>query len=116
MKAPIGLGFRVPAILVSPWTVGGYVCHDTFDHTSVLRLLEKVTGVTAPNISAWRRKTVGDLTSALGATAGTMIPRLPATAAQLKLAEEEVKKYPLPAIPGQKQKFPAVGKGTKPVR
>ncbi len=40
----------------------------------------------------------------------------PATAAQLKLAEEEVKKYPLPAIPGKKQKFPAVGKGTKPVR
>jgi phospholipase C len=116
VKAPIGLGFRVPCILVSPWTLGGYVCHDTFDHTSVLRLLEKVTGVTAPNISAWRRKTVGDLTSALGATAGTMIPRLPATAAQLKLAEEEVKKYPLPSIPGKKQKFPAVGKGTKPVR
>jgi phospholipase C len=116
VNAPIGLGFRVPCILVSPWTVGGYVCHDTFDHTSVLRLLEKVTGVTAPNISAWRRKTVGDLTSALGATAGTMIPRLPATAAQLKLAEEEVKKYPLPAIPGKKQKFPSVGKGTKPVR
>lgn len=76
----------------------------------MLRLLEKVSGVTAPNISAWRRKTVGDLTSALGAKAG------PATAAQLRLAEEEVKKCPLPAIPGKKQKFPAVAKGTKPVR
>ena len=42
---PIGLGFRVPCIIVSPWTVGGYVCHDTFDHTSVIQLLEKVTGV-----------------------------------------------------------------------
>lgn len=116
VQAPIGLGFRVPCILVSPWTVGGYVCHHRFDHTSVLRLLEKVTGVTAPNISAWRRNTVGDLTAALGTTAGTRIPRLPATAAQLKLAEEEVKKFALPAIPGKDQKFPAVGKGTKPVR
>src|SRR3984885_535962 len=52
---PIGLGFRVPCVIVSPWTVGGYVCHDTFDHTSVTRLLEQVTGVVNPNISAWRR-------------------------------------------------------------
>ena len=52
---PIGLGFRVPCIIVSPWTVGGYVCHDTFDHTSVTRLLEQVTGVVNPNITAWRR-------------------------------------------------------------
>ena len=116
VTAPVGLGFRVPCILVSPWTVGGYVCHDTFDHTSVLRLLEKVTGVTAPNISAWRRKTVGDLTTALGTKAASRIPRLPATAAQLKLAEEEVKKYGLPPIPAKKQKFPVVAKGTKPAR
>ena len=106
----------MPCILVSPWTVGGYVCHDTFDHTSVLRLLEKVTGVTAPNISAWRRKTVGDLTAALGTKAASRIPRLPATAAQLKLAEQEVKKFGLPPVPAKKQKFPVVAKGTKPAR
>jgi phospholipase C len=58
VSSPIGLGFRVPCVIVSPWTVGGYVCHDTFDHTSVTRLLEQVTGVTNPNISAWRRQTV----------------------------------------------------------
>jgi phospholipase C len=69
----------------------------------------------APNISAWRSKTVGDLTSALGATAGAMIPRLPATAAQQKLAEEEVESTSA-RYPGEKQKFPAIGKGTKPVR
>src|ERR1700729_790346 len=63
---PIGLGFRVPCIIVSPWTAGGFVCHDTFDHTSVTRLLELVTGVANPNITAWRRQTVGDFTSALG--------------------------------------------------
>ena len=87
--------------------MGGYVCHDTFDHTSVLRLLERVTGVTAPNISAWRRKTVGDLTAALGTTAASRIPRLPATAAQLKLAEEEVKKYGLPPSPGSRSSLPS---------
>jgi hypothetical protein len=32
--------------------MGGYICHDTFDYTSVTRLLELVTGVTNPNISA----------------------------------------------------------------
>ncbi len=63
---PIGLGFRVPCIIVSPWTVGGFVCHDTFDHTSVTRLLELVTGVVNPSITAWRRQTVGDFSSALG--------------------------------------------------
>ena len=42
---PIGAGFRVPCIIVSPWTAGGWVCGQQFDHTSVLRFLEKFTGV-----------------------------------------------------------------------
>jgi phospholipase C len=62
---PIGLGMRVPMLVVSPWTRGGYVSSETFDHTSVLRLLERVTGVAEPNISAWRRAVCGDLTSVL---------------------------------------------------
>ncbi len=74
---PIGLGFRVPCVIVSPWTVGGFVCHDTFDHTSVLQLLEKVTGVVNPNISAWRRQTAYDFTTALGTTLNGRCPRLP---------------------------------------
>lgn len=61
---PIGGGFRVPCIIVSPWTAGGWVCNQPFDHTSVLQFLEKFTGVAEPNISDWRRKTFGDLTSA----------------------------------------------------
>ena len=52
---PIGLGFRVPTIVVSPWTVGGYVCSDVLDHTSLIRFIEARFGVTEPNISAWRR-------------------------------------------------------------
>lgn len=63
-RQPIGLGVRVPMIVVSPWSVGGWVCSQTFDHTSVLRFLETRFGVHEPNISAWRRSICGDLTSA----------------------------------------------------
>ncbi|RCG18561.1 phospholipase C, phosphocholine-specific [Streptomyces reniochalinae] len=61
---PTGLGMRVPMTVVSPWTVGGYVCSQVFDHTSVIRFLERWTGISEPNISAWRRTVTGDLTSA----------------------------------------------------
>ncbi|MEB3366407.1 phosphocholine-specific phospholipase C [Saccharopolyspora mangrovi] len=60
---PIGLGPRVPMTVISPWTVGGHINSETFDHTSVLRLLERWTGVAEPNISQWRRTVCGDLTS-----------------------------------------------------
>ena len=67
--APVGLGFRVPLILVSPWTRGGWVTSETADHTSVIQFLEKWTAALgkpaiSPNISAWRRKVCGDLTEA----------------------------------------------------
>ena len=67
---PIGLGYRVPLIVASPWSRGGYVCSQVFDHTSVLRLLERVMShrsgkqIRETNITAWRRTVSGDLTSA----------------------------------------------------
>jgi phospholipase C len=61
---PLGLGVRVPMIIVSPWSRGGHVCSQVFDHSSILRFLESWTGVREPNISAWRRQVCGDLTSA----------------------------------------------------
>jgi phospholipase C len=64
IAGPIGLGFRVPAMVISPYSRGGLLCSDVLDHTSQLRLLEKRFGVTAPNLTAWRRATVGDFTSA----------------------------------------------------
>lgn len=66
LKGPhaLGLGIRVPAIIVSPWSRGGFVCSEVFDHTSTLKFLEKRFGVVEPNISAWRRSVCGDLTSA----------------------------------------------------
>ena len=65
IAGPIGLGFRVPTLVISPFSRGGHVNSDTFDHTSLLRFLEQRFGVKAPNLTAWRRKTVGDLTSTL---------------------------------------------------
>lgn len=59
-----GLGPRVPMYVVSPWSKGGWVNSQVFDHTSVIRFLEKRFGVYEPNITPWRRAVCGDLTSA----------------------------------------------------
>ncbi|MFG2937638.1 phosphocholine-specific phospholipase C [Streptomyces sp. NPDC048282] len=59
-----GLGQRVPMLVVSPWSKGGYVCSETLDHTSIIRFMEARFGVHEPNISPWRRAVSGDLTGA----------------------------------------------------
>lgn len=69
-ESQIGLGFRVPMVIVSPWTRGGYVCSEVFDHTSSLQFLEtfieKKLGkkIIEENITPWRRTICGDLSSA----------------------------------------------------
>jgi len=93
---PIGAGFRVPCIIISPWTAGGWVCSDPFDHTSVLRFLEKFTGVREPNISDWRRKTFGDLTSAFRFDAMAARPSLRDTSGDVILSKREPSPLPLP--------------------
>ena len=62
VAGPLGLGFRVPMLVVSPFSRGGYVSSEVFDHTSQVRFLEERFGIHASTISAWRRKTVGNLT------------------------------------------------------
>ena len=77
---PIGLGFRVPMIVISPWSRGGWVDSTVYDHTSQLLFLEERFGVKVPNLTAWRRKTVGNLTESLGfGHAQRAVPGLPAT-------------------------------------
>jgi phospholipase C len=79
IAGPIGLGVRVPCLVVSPFSRGGLVCSDTFDHTSLLRFLETRFKVEVPNLSAWRRRTTGDLTGALNlAAAPSRSTRVPA--------------------------------------
>jgi phospholipase C len=76
-----GLGVRVPMLVVSPWSKGGWVCSETYDHTSIIRFLEQRFGVREPNISAWRRAICGDLTRAFDFDEHDgRVPRLPATA------------------------------------
>jgi phospholipase C len=103
---PIGAGFRVPCILISPWTTGGWVCSDKFDHTSMLLFLEKLTGVREPNISDWRRSTFGDFTSALRFNDARPAPVLPDTSGPLKLAEYESTFLPKPNLNAITQKSP----------
>lgn len=111
---PIGAGFRVPCIIVSPWTAGGWVCSELFDHTSVLRFLEVFTGVREPNITDWRRKTFGDLTSVFRFDEPRSAPPvLPDTSGPLKLAHDEVVQLPKPVIATKDQKFPAQEKGSR---
>jgi phospholipase C len=64
IAGPIGLGFRVPMLVISPFSRGGLVCSRTFDHTSLLRFLETRFGPEVPNLSKWRRSQTGDMTAA----------------------------------------------------
>lgn len=68
-SGPVGLGFRVPLVIASPWSRGGFVNSQVFDHTSIVRFLEHFASrrsgrpVVESNISTWRRTVCGDLTS-----------------------------------------------------
>jgi phospholipase C len=108
---PVGLGFRVPCIIVSPWTQGGWVNSDINDHTSCLKFAEVVTGVPCTQISAWRRQTVGDLTGAFaGPRYDPTPPVIPDTNGELQLAKF-TSTLPLPPIPGAAQTFPVQSPG-----
>jgi phospholipase C len=111
---PIGSGFRVPCIVVSPWTAGGWVCSQRFDHTSVLQLMEHVTGVQETNISPWRRATFGDLTSAFRFDDAAAKPaKLPNAEAALERASAALSRLPKPTLPGAEQKVPTQEKGSR---
>jgi phospholipase C len=78
--SPIGLGYRVPLVVASPWNRGGNVCSEVFDHTSILQFLEKFVShksgkeIKETNISEWRRTICGDLTSTFKPYDGKDIP------------------------------------------
>jgi len=103
-----GPGPRVPMLILSPWSRGGWVNSQVFDHTSVLQFLEKRFQVHEPNISAWRRAVCGDLTSAFNFVDpnGETLPKLPTTtrhgADRLRMHQEQLPQVPLPP-PGSQQ-------------
>ncbi|WP_377267708.1 phosphocholine-specific phospholipase C [Peterkaempfera sp. SMS 1(5)a] len=114
---PIGLGSRVPMWVCSPWSRGGWVNSQVFDHTSVLRFLEQVTGVHEPNISAWRRAVCGDLTTCFDfSNPDYSIPKLPDTD---ELKARATAQHNLPAVQAPadgKQKMPQQEAGDRPHR
>jgi phospholipase C len=86
---PIGLGQRVPFLVISPWSKGGYVNSQVFDHTSVIQFIEERFGVFEANISPWRRAVAGDLTSMFNfANPNDKTLNLPSTAAFLPPVDE----------------------------
>lgn len=125
ITGPLGLGVRVPCLVISPFSRGGHIATQVFDHTSQLKLIEKRFNVRINNISAWRRKTVGDLTSTFqpASKANVNVPTLPPT--QVFLPENgtcqaawqetdaesgaSVGKYPV------KQRMPKQGGGFEPI-
>ncbi len=111
---PIGLGFRVPMIVISPWSTGGFVSSETFDHTSSIRFIERRFGVREPNISAWRRRVCGDLVGTLGFAGGQRrFPRLPSPIGSAALAAHQCTTLPAPTVP-HPQRLPRQEHGTRP--
>jgi len=103
---PWGLGPRVPMYVISPWSKGGWVSSQTFDHTSVGQFLEKRFGVSIPGISPWHRAVCGDLLSAFDFVSpnGAGAPSLPNTAGSAALVAE-AQKRPKPVPPPAPQKL-----------
>ncbi|WP_406457089.1 phospholipase C, phosphocholine-specific [Streptomyces sp. NBC_00876] len=115
VAGPYGLGQRVPMMVVSPWSTGGYACSEVFDHTSVIRFMEERFGVREPNISPWRRAICGDLTSAFDfRRTDTSSPSLPSTAAYEPPDGDRHPDYkPAPPATGS---VPKQEKGSRPTR
>ena len=135
-EASIGLGYRVPMIIASPWTRGGFVNSELFDHTSSLQFLENFLEkkfnkkIKEDNITQWRRTICGDLTSVFRPYLGEKInspefleknPFIEGIhQAQFKQAPANFKKLSAAEIaqinthPEQSPYFPQQEKGTRP--
>jgi phospholipase C len=117
-RAPYGLGMRVPLIVISPWTKGGWVNSQVFDHTSLIRFLEARFGDECPdlietNITPWRRAVVGDLTSIFNfVDPNAKQTHLPDTDAFLPIDKERHPDYEV-VIPDD-QKMPKQERGVRP--
>jgi phospholipase C len=117
---PYGLGVRVPMMVISPWTKGGWVDSEVFDHTSLIRFLERRFGVLEPNITPWRRAVVGDLASAFNfASPNDAVVQLPSTASYQPPEQNVVAGVRFPdyvPTPPAVQALPKQEPGTRPAR
>ncbi|MBB5066665.1 phosphocholine-specific phospholipase C [Granulicella mallensis] len=117
---PYGMGMRVPMMVISPWSKGGWVNSEVFDHTSIIRFIEQRFGKQYPglqesNITPWRRAVAGDLTSAFNFESpnAANVP-LPSTVAYMPPDDQRHPDY-VPAPPAV-QAVPVQEPGTRPAR
>ncbi|HFX6307276.1 TPA: phosphocholine-specific phospholipase C [Acinetobacter baumannii] len=114
-----GPGVRVPMYVISPWSRGGWVNSQVFDHTSILQFLEKRFGVQEPNISPYRRAVCGDLTTAFNFKTPNLLPvaeldgkKTKAEAYAIRVAQALLPQVPVPS----QQQFPQQEMGIRPSR
>jgi phospholipase C len=118
---PYGLGVRVPMIVISPWSKGGWVNSEVFDHTSLIKFIEARFADGHPdlietNITPWRRAVVGDLTSAFDFEKpnGWHMVQLPDTSTY---KPQNLVRYPDDVIvPPAQQTLPGQERGVRPAR
>jgi phospholipase C len=118
---PYGLGARVPMFVISPWSKGGWVCSEVFDHTSLIQFVQARFGteaapLTNPNVTPWRKAVCGNLTSAFNfVTPNDAVVSLPSTAAYIPPNDDRqtVSYIPLPPVV---QTLPLQESGTRPAR
>ena len=117
---PYGLGVRVPMIVISPWSKGGWVNSEVFDHTSLIRFIERRFGPEHPdlvesNITKWRRAVAGDLTSAFDfRSPNAAVVTLPGTSSYLP--PDRVTHPDYVPVPPSVQGLPAQEPGVRPAR
>jgi len=119
-RGPYGLGVRVPMLVISPWSKGGWVNSEVFDHSSLIRFIEQRFGPDYPglkesNITPWRRAVCGDLTSAFNFKSpnSARVP-LPSTVAYIPPDNQRHPDY-VPTPPAE-QAMPVQEPGTRPAR
>jgi phospholipase C len=113
---PIGMGFRVPMIVASPWSKGGWVSSEVFDHTSVIRFIEKrfahIPELVEHNITPWRRAVAGDLTACFNfATPQGKPAPMPSTRAYVPKDDQRHPDYK--PVPPANQRVPAQEPGMR---
>src|SRR5262249_11697264 len=112
---------RVPMLVISPFSRGGHIASEVFDHTSQLKLISARFGIQVPNVSTWRRKTVGDLTSTMFCSRpDTKVPKLPPPAIYMpasgscsSTSQQSEVGGAGPSVP-TKQRMPVQGGGSEP--
>jgi len=117
-SGPYGLGMRVPMIVISPWSKGGWVNSQVFDHTSLIKFIEKRFGgnLIEPNITPWRRAVAGDLTSAFDFEDPNSLKTIHLPSTDSFKSADFTFHADFHAVPPANQTLPAQEPGVRPAR